>query len=185
MDSQPIEVYIYIYTLPGEQRCAGWETSPIFEYQVYLLAMTCSYLNLRSLHLHLHIPAKIQQRNHANFRIKPAWVAQVQNAQGGAIELSQQGLTPEIWVFPKIVGFPPKSSILKGFPWFSPSILEYPLLLETPIWFRWCSFSKRRFSGVFFVSVLGSKCRLSGIQEERGRRMTEQEQELLNNNKQN
>lgn len=45
---------------------------------------------------------QIQQRNHANSWIKPAWVAQVQNPQGGAIELSQQGLTPEIWAFPKI-----------------------------------------------------------------------------------
>ena len=40
-----------------------------------------------------------------------------------------------IWMFPKIVGFPPKSSILIGvFPLFSPSILGvFPLFLETPI----------------------------------------------------
>ena len=30
-----------------------------------------------------------------------------------------------IWMFPKIVGFPPKSSIVMGFPLFSPSILGY------------------------------------------------------------
>ena len=34
-----------------------------------------------------------------------------------------QKVTNFKWMFPKIVGFPPKSSILIGFPLFSPSIL--------------------------------------------------------------
>ena len=43
-----------------------------------------------------------------------------------------------IRMFPKIGGFPPKSSIKKyGFPLFSPSIFGIPLLLETPILGCW------------------------------------------------
>ena len=39
-----------------------------------------------------------------------------------------------IWMFPKIVGFPPKSSILIEFSIINPSILGVlPLFLETPI----------------------------------------------------
>ena len=40
-----------------------------------------------------------------------------------------------IWVFPKIVGFPPKSSIKNRVFHDKPSILEvFPLFLETSIW---------------------------------------------------
>ena len=37
-----------------------------------------------------------------------------------------------MWVFPKIVGFPPKSSILMGFFHYKPSILGYPYFWKHP-----------------------------------------------------
>ena len=39
----------------------------------------------------------------------------------------------KIRMFPKIVGFPPKSSIFIGFFHYGPSILGVPLFSETPI----------------------------------------------------
>ena len=43
-----------------------------------------------------------------------------------------------IWMFPKIVGFPPKSSILIGFSIIFTIHFGVPLFLETPISHTWC-----------------------------------------------
>ena len=52
-----------------------------------------------------------------------------------AFFFSNQKVTHFKWMFPKIVGFPPKSSILIGFPLFSPSILGvFPIFWKQPNW---------------------------------------------------
>ena len=51
----------------------------------------------------------------------------ISRKDGAGIGKHNQGF--QKWMFPKIVGFPPKSSHFnRSFPWFSPSILGYPFL---------------------------------------------------------
>ena len=60
----------------------------------------------------------------------------VQNQIGEMLVIvsSQEGC---LWVFPKIVGFPPNHPKSNGvIPLLSPSILGVPLVLETPIYVK-------------------------------------------------
>jgi len=52
-----------------------------------------------------------------------------------------------IWMFPKIVGFTPKSSISIGVFHYKSSISGYPLFLETPIYHRY-PVEKKPYNGL-------------------------------------
>ena len=58
------------------------------------------------------------------------WMSGIQNPQ----EWKRLPKNRNIWVFPKIVGFPPKSSILIGFSIIFTIHFGVLLFLETPIW---------------------------------------------------
>ena len=75
-------------------------------------------------------------------------------------------------MFPKIVGFPPKSSILIGFSIIFTIHFWVPLFLETPtysknghtFWSRGCNFSKHHF-GYGFVEFRVCECCFFGKQK--------------------
>ena len=71
--------------------------------------------------------------------------------------------TKSMWMFPKIVGFPPKSSILTGFSMIFTIHFGVPLFLETPMYRWFCFFNLGIFFFGFqpfiFLRFLVSVCR--------------------------
>ena len=87
--------------------------------------------------------------------LRPFWAYRCQNGvfyKGGTTIYGQKWMCN--WVFPKIGGFPPKSSILIGFSIIFTIHFGIPLFLETPNW----SYDSFNLIHIFFWSVLCLKC---------------------------
>ena len=79
-------------------------------------------------------PLEASPPNFHSFSFSSSELSNVLSAMGGAIDKCTEceEFQRNIWMFPKIVGFPSKSSILIGVFHYKPSILGYPYFSKHP-----------------------------------------------------